>query len=64
MGGHRGKLISDSDRIMAVELINEAKENGSRLEPACKELGISVRTYQRWTEDGGVKVDQRPKDRK
>ena len=45
---------------MAVELINEARENGSRLEPACKELGISVRTYQRWTEDGGVKVDQRP----
>ncbi len=60
MGGPRGKLISDSDRIMAVELINEARENGSRLEPACKELGISVRTYQRWTEDGGVKVDQRP----
>ena len=53
-------MISDSDRIMAVELINEARENGSRLEPACKELGISVRTYQRWTKDGGIKRDQRP----
>ena len=53
-------MISDSDRIMAVELINEARENGSRLEPACKELGISVRTYQRWTKDGVIKRDQRP----
>lgn len=60
MGGPHGKLISDSDRIKAVKLINEARENGSRLEPACKILGISARTYQRWTEDGSVKVDQRP----
>ena len=53
-------MISDPDRVMAVELIDEARENGSRLEPACKELGISVRTYQRWTKDGSIKKDQRP----
>ena len=60
MGGPRGRLISDSDRIKAVKLINEARKNGARLEPACRELGISSRTYQRWTKDGGIKKDQRP----
>ena len=60
MGGPRGRLISDSDRVTAVELINEARENGARLEPACDELNISVSTYQRWTKDGEVKKDQRP----
>jgi len=29
------------------------------LEPACKTLGISSRTYKRWTEDGEIKEDQR-----
>ena len=60
MGGPRGRLISDSDRVTAVELINEARENGARLEPACDELNISIRTYQRWTKEGEVKKDQRP----
>ncbi len=60
MGGQRGRLITPSDRKIAVELIDEARANGARLEPACKTLGISPRTYQRWTEEGGVKVDQRP----
>jgi putative transposase len=60
LGGPKGRLISDSDRIRAVKLINEARENGARLEPACRELGISSRTYQRWTKDSSVKKDQRP----
>jgi len=60
LGGPKGRLISDSDRIKAVELINEARENGSRLKPACNELGITSRTYQRWTKNGDVKKDQRP----
>ena len=51
MGGPRGRLISDSDRVTAVMLINEAMENGARLEAACDELNISERTYQRWTWD-------------
>ena len=42
-------MISDSDRVIAVELINEARASGSRLKPACDELNISVRTYERWT---------------
>lgn len=60
MGGPRGRLISDSDRVTAVELINEARANGSRLKPACDELNITPRTYQRWTKEGSVKKDQRP----
>ena len=53
-------MISDSDRVTAVELINEARASGCRLQPACDELNISPRTYQRWTEEGDIKRDQRP----
>ena len=53
-------MISDSDRMTAIMLINEARENGARLKPACDELNISERTYQRWTKHGEVKKDQRP----
>ena len=60
MGGAQGRLISYPNRKKAVELINEARANGARLEPACKKLGISSRTYQRWTKDGDIKQDQRP----
>ena len=53
-------MISPSDRALAVELIEEASQNGARLAPACKELNISIRTYERWVSEGGVKEDQRP----
>lgn len=53
-------MIDHSDRKLAVELIQEANRNGARLALACKELNISVRTYQRWIEEGSVKEDQRP----
>ncbi len=53
-------MISSLDRVKAVELIDEARKSGSRLKPACEELNISERTYQRWTKDGYVKEDQRP----
>lgn len=53
-------MISPSDRALAVELIQEANKNGARLALACKELNISVRTYERWISEGGVKKDQRP----
>ncbi|QOY35336.2 IS3 family transposase [Anaerobacillus isosaccharinicus] len=53
-------MIRPSDRALAVELIQEANNNGARLALACKELNISVRTYERWVSDGGVKEDQRP----
>src|SRR5690554_5837592 len=52
-------MISDSDRVTAIELINEARASGCRLKPACDELNISVRSYERWTKEGEVKRDQR-----
>ncbi|GGA69357.1 hypothetical protein [Ornithinibacillus halotolerans] len=39
-------MISPSDRALAVELIQEANQNGARLALACKECNISVRTYE------------------
>ena len=53
-------MIDPSNRKRAVELIQEANQNGARLAKACEELHISVRTYQRWIAEGEVKVDQRP----
>jgi len=53
-------MISIEDRQEAVQLIAEACAQGSRLEAACEVVGISIRTHQRWTREGGVKADQRP----
>ena len=53
-------MISTPDRQKAVELISEAREAGARLKPACRALGITTRTYQRWTADGDVRADRRP----
>ncbi|MFJ5770796.1 hypothetical protein [Psychrobacillus sp. NPDC093180] len=53
-------MIDPANRELAVKLIQEANQNGARLAKACQELHISVRTYERWVADGGVKVDQRP----
>lgn len=53
-------MISTPDRQRAIALINEARHQGARLAAACRELGITARTYQRWTRDGDVREDQRP----
>jgi transposase InsO family protein len=53
-------MISTQDRQHAVKLIIEAKTQGARLKPACRLLGISKRTYQRWTREGAIREDQRP----
>ncbi len=39
--------------------IDEACQAGARLSQACRVVGISARTLQRWREVGGVKVDGR-----
>lgn len=41
-------MISASDRNKASQLIKEAVTSGAREKTACKELGISKRTLQRW----------------
>jgi transposase InsO family protein len=53
-------MISTPDRRSAVELIEEAVAAGASATKACEELEITLRTYQRWTGEGGVKVDGRP----
>ena len=56
-------MISALDRRNAVELIREAVANGARLALACKELGITGRTYLRWVkrhQETGNYGDGRP----
>lgn len=60
--GKRGRMISPSDRSIAVELIDEAVENGATLAAACNEAGISTRTYNRWKTlkiESGDYIDRR-----
>jgi transposase InsO family protein len=47
-----------------VELIQEARANGSRLAVACREAGLSLRSYRRWFHRGEVQVDKRPDTQK
>lgn len=56
-GGTQRRMISDPDRRKTVMLINEAREAGARLEPACRVVGICFRTYQRWTCEHEIKED-------
>ena len=57
--GQRGRMISPSDREEAVELIKEAVDSGAALYKACKELGISKRTYNRWKKTDSGYIDKR-----
>ncbi len=43
-----------------INWITEAVEAGARKEKASQELGLSIRTIQRWVEGDKVKQDQRP----
>jgi transposase len=52
-------MILDPDRHHAVVLIDEAVVSGAACYKACHELGISIRTYERWVRDGTVKSDGR-----
>lgn len=42
-----------------IKLIDEACDGGARRSPACRVLGLSARTVQRWREDGELKADGR-----
>ncbi len=53
-------MIKPSDRRHTVELINAAQEAGASGDKACHEMGINVRTYQRWMQGGRARLDQRP----
>jgi len=53
-------MITHADRCQAVALIDEAVAAGARCHKACAVLGLSVRTYQRWTRGNTVRADRRP----
>lgn len=53
-------MISVSDRLMACKLIEEAHQSGAGFGHACRELGLSVRTYRRWKQGDTVRPDGRP----
>jgi putative transposase len=53
-------MISVPDRNYAIMLIDEAKTRGAREIKACEELGISLRTLQRWRSEKTPEGDQRP----
>ena len=53
-------MIGTPDRQNAIVLIEEAVQAGARRQPACAELGLTLRTLERWTQGGTVKADGRP----
>jgi len=53
-------MISAPDRRRAVELIADALTRGVSVTKAYEELQISLRTYRRWSSEGGVRADARP----
>jgi len=53
-------MISLPDRQQAIELINEAVTAGVPKATACRELELTIRTVQRWTQTNEVKPDARP----
>lgn len=53
-------MISREDRILAIDLIEEAVVNGAREFKACEVLNISQRTLFRWRSKDTPDEDQRP----
>ena len=53
-------MISLPDRTETVRLIREAIISGAGKSKACKEVGINLRTFNRWTSGNGTKKDLRP----
>lgn len=53
-------MIALPQRQQLVADILEAQQAGARLGAACEELGISVRSFERWHVSGAVRADGRP----
>lgn len=51
MGGPRGRRINKTDRVLAVNLIFNAKDLGCRLRIACSDLSIDIKTFNRWSKN-------------
>ncbi|MFP2903802.1 IS3 family transposase [Pyxidicoccus sp. 3LFB2] len=57
--GGRGRFHSKDERRRVLELVNQAHRRGARLTSACRMLGLSARTVQRW-QSPRFAEDQRP----
>jgi transposase InsO family protein len=53
-------MIALPQRQEIVADIKQAHQAGARLAAACAQLGLSVRTYERWQQKGEVRADARP----
>jgi transposase InsO family protein len=53
-------MIGTPDRQEACTLIHEACGAGARKRQACAEIGITLRTFERWVKNGEVSADRRP----
>ena len=60
-GGGRGRIISPPHRQTVITLIDEGVIAGARRAKACAELETSDCTLRRWTNDGEIQPDQRPR---
>ena len=54
-------MIAREERQRLSDLIEQAREQGARLSAACREAGLTARTWRRWRDEAGqVKADARP----
>ncbi len=53
-------MTSHPERLKLMKFINEATDDGARKKIACHEVGISIRTFQRWSSGNEVQCDRRP----
>ncbi|EAC1461953.1 helix-turn-helix domain-containing protein [Escherichia coli] len=58
-GQQRGRLPPLLERRKIIALVREAVANGARKSQACRCIGISIRTLQRWTDGNVITMDRR-----
>lgn len=54
MGRKRGQLTQKGDREQIIVLVNKACDSGARQSKACDIIGITCKTFQRWSVDGNL----------
>ncbi len=58
--GGRGRRHAGEERTLILGLLSEAQAAGARLSWACKVVGLTERTVQRWAAHGGGNDLRRP----
>ena len=57
-------MTSVQQRQKLLCLIDQACADGARLAPACRQVGLSCRSVQRWQRSGVAEGDQRLSDKR